>query len=189
MILLSDNPILRFLSQKPVEVKKSLNARTMLDNMLTNMGYYDLSDEEYDYALEALKEGGEIVSKCTKGVVISKGNREAPAFVKTNSIKIGDNVQLLNWKPLGVRGAVIDLHPRGKVTKMYYKTLQVKTQKGVCKERRLEAVELDGHGPDDVILKSGRKLPYILKDSSVVLRFPNLAAPSGKTSHTSMLIN
>jgi len=152
---------------------------------LEQAGYFDLPETCCGQIKEALAQGGEIVSRCTKGVLINKGDREAPASVGPDSVKVGDTVQLLNWKPLGVKGAKIDLFPKGKITKTYFRKCLVKCGDKEGVENRLEAVELDGKGPEDVILKGGQKLPYILKDSTILLRYPDMAQPSGKTDHTS----
>jgi hypothetical protein len=154
---------------------------------LTEHGYFNIQlDEACEQALaQALTQNAEVISDATGGILIRKNGREAPAGVRPDRIKLGDNVQLLNWKPLGVQGATIDLYPRGKVTKTYFRKCMVKSGDKEGIEERLEGVELDGKGPGDAILKDGNKLPYILKDSTIILRYPDMAEPSGETDHIS----
>jgi len=161
--------------------------KDMIQSKLEQAGYFlkDLPEDCGQRLVDAIQEKWEIISKSTKGVLVNKGGREAPASVGPDSIKVGDTVQALNWKPLGVKGAKIDLYPKGKVTKTYFKKCLVKSGDKEGLEDRLEGIELDGKGPEDVTLKSGRKLPYILKDSTILLRYPEMAQPSGETDHVS----
>ena len=159
--------------------------KDVIQDMLEQAGYFDLPEAVGQRIREAVQCNCEIISKCTKGVLVNKGGREAPASVAPDHVKVGDTVQLLNWKPLGVKGAKIDLFPKGKITKTYFRKCLVKCGDKEGVENRLEAVELDGKGPEDVILNGGQKLPYILKDSTILLRYPDMAQPSGKTDHTS----
>lgn len=172
-------------------VKTALDTKTgddIIFDILNNYGYFDieLSPETSVVLTEALDNNAEVISRCTKATMLNKDNREAPASVGPDSIKIGDNVQLLNWKPLGVRGATIDLFPKGKVTKTYFRKCLVKSGDTEGYEDRLEGIELDGKGPEDLVLKSGKKLPYILKDSTIILRYPEMATPDGNTDHHSL---
>lgn len=158
-----------------------------IKRMLTDNGYFNIQlDEAGQQCLsQAILQNAQIISKSTGGILLRKNGREAPAGVGPDKIKIGDSVQLLNWKPMGVRGAKIDLFPKGKVTKTYFRKCLVKSGDREEIEDRLEAVELDGKGPEDVVMKDGNKLPYILKDSTIIMRYPDMAQPSGETDHVS----
>jgi hypothetical protein len=158
-----------------------------IKRMLTDNGYFNLQldDAGHQCLAEAMLQNAQIISKSTGGILIRKEGREAPASVGPDKIKIGDSVQLLNWKPMGVKGATIDLYPKGKVTKTYFRKCLVKSGDKEELEDRLEGIELDGKGPEDIVMKDGNKLPYILKDSTVIMRYPDMAQPSGETDHVS----
>lgn len=159
--------------------------RDSIRDILEEAGYSDIDDITQNKLEEALSGNAVIISKSTKGVLVNKGGREAPAGVGPDKIKIGDSVQLLNWKPMGVQGATIDLFPKGKVTKTYFRKCYVKSCNKEGYEDRLEGIEIDDKGPSDVVLKGGFKVPYILKDSTVILRYPEMATPEGNTNHHS----
>lgn len=161
---------------------------------LQDLGYGDCDDDVVKCVKKALGDGGEIISKQTNKVLIEhEVPDEPPAFVRPDRLEIGDRVQLLNWVPMGVHGAKIDLYPTGNVTKMYIRKCLVSREPmrlgfmpeenvQYDEEDRLIGVELDGKGP--IPMKSkGTPYPYITKDRTVILRFPPLGKPSGNTDH------
>jgi hypothetical protein len=176
-------------------------SRDMMRKALKKRGYSeDLLDNEdfYSNFVRALVEDGEIVSQKTGRVWIERAiPEEAPAFVRPGKLKIGDRIQVLNWVPLGVHGTTVDLFPRGKVSKIYEVKCLVSKEPvpGGCmfrkgapfeEQQRVIGLELDGKGPystkDD---DEETAFPYITKDSTVIIRFPPMAQPTGETSHVS----
>lgn len=182
------NPISALSKNMCMEFELHKDGIEAIKRMLDDSGYFNMHlDNTTNQCIHsALLQGAVIISKSTGGILIRKNSREAPAYVDQGSIKIGDNVQLLNWKPLGVRGATIDLFPKGKVTKTYFRKCLVKSGDVEEYQDRLEGIELDGKGPEDIVFKSGKKLPYILKDSTIILRYPEMATPDGNTDHHSL---
>lgn len=132
---------------------------------------------------KALSDGGEIISRMTKKAWVERVlPEEPPAFILPDKLKVGDNVQVLNWVPMGVHGAKVDLFPRGNVSKMYFQKCVVTKESysldqvpseniDLIEEERLYGLELDGEGI------------YITKDSSIIIRYPAAGTPSGQTSH------
>jgi len=176
-------------------------ARSFARKALIKRGYgEDLLENDSLYAalVKALVEDGEIVTKKTGCAWIERAiPEEAPAFVRPGKLKVGDHVQVLNWVPLGVHGTTIDLYPRGKVSKIYeVKCLvskdpvprgkMLRKDSPFEQQVRVLGIELDGKGPystkDD---GEETAFPYITKDSTVIVRFPPMAEPSGETSHIS----
>jgi hypothetical protein len=149
---------------------------------------------------KAIIEDGELITKKTGKAWIERViPEEPPAFVRPGKLKVGDRVQLLNWVPLGVHGAKIDLFPRGKVSKVYeVKCLVTKgpSQPGFMlgekpefdEETRVLGVELDGKGPYSQKESTGIPYPFVTKDSSIIMRFPPMAEPSGETDNQSPLM-
>lgn len=176
-------------------------ARSFARKALMKRGYgEDLLEngDLYSALVKALVDDGEIVSQKTGCAWIERAvPEEAPAFVRPGKLKVGDRVQVLNWVPLGVHGTTIDLYPRGTVSKIYeVKCLVSKDpvppgrmiRKGTPFEEqvRVLGVELDGKGPYSVKGEADEAaFPYITKDSTVIVRFPPMAEPSGETSHIS----
>lgn len=146
---------------------------------------------------KALLSGGRIVSDRTNKLSVDKEVPDVPpAYVPPGKLSVGDTVQLLNWKPLGVRGAKVDLYPKGKVTKMYCQKCLV-TEKcidkirmpgsddGIQTEDRIQALVLDKRGPFSE-KEEDNPYPYIVKDDTVIIRFPMGGEPSGRTEQHSM---
>lgn len=188
---------------KPVEEKKDeAPAPSKAAEELKKCGYdaSSFSKEEMDALEKAIADGGQIISKYT-GQLMKGDPIPMEAFAKVDEIKIGDRVQLLNWKPLGVCGAKIDLFPQGKVTKIFKSKCQMmepvekayilprRPAKAEGAAERIVGVLLNGRGPvspaDVQSAKGETHRPYILKDSSVVIRFPAMAQPSGEVKQSS----
>lgn len=153
-----------------------------------------LNDEAFKKCFSsALGRKGSIVSKRTGKVWLERAVPEEPPAFLPDKLQLGDKVQVLNWVPMGVHGATIDLYPKGKVTKIYsVKCLVSKEPMELgtmpdenvehCEEERVIGLELDGKGPH--VSKEGKKhCPYVIKDSSVIVRFPPAGSPSGETQH------
>lgn len=171
--------------------RKALSKRGYGEDLLENEGFYS-------QFIRAMVEDGEIVTQKTGRVWIERSiPEEAPAFVRPGKLKVGDRVQVLNWVPLGVHGTTIDLFPKGTVSKVYeVKCLVSKEPRPLGKmvqkdtpfeeQVRVLGVEIDGKGPYSTKEEDdGMPFPYITKDSSVIVRFPPMAEPSGETSHVS----
>lgn len=173
-------------------------SRALMEKLLTKSGYPKELIENEDFAqafAKALVEGGEIVSKKTGRSWIERSiPEEPPAFVRPDRLKVGNKVQMLNWIPMGVHGATIDLFPRGLVTKMYVAKCLVTKEPLLpgCmpgegaefeEQERLLGLELDGKGPYPLKDGDGVPAPFITKDSSIIMRFPEMAQPSGRTEH------
>jgi hypothetical protein len=172
-----------------------------MERALAGCGYEKdlLSDERFRSTLaKALLEKGEIVSQRTKKLWVERElPEEPPASIFPDKLKLGDRAQVLNWVPMGVHGAKIDLFPRGKVSKIYkVKCLVTKepipfgeipgADAEFSEEERVIGLELDGKGPYTLNKESSRATyPYIIKDSSIIIRFPAMADPSGQTDHVS----
>jgi hypothetical protein len=170
-----------------------------LERALEKCGYSKdlLGDEKFSSILsKAFAEKAEVITHRTGKMWIERAiPEEPPAFVRPDSVKVGDQVQVLNWVPLGVHGAKIDLFPKGKVSKIYKAKCLVTKEPipfGVIpgddaefiEEERVLGLELDGKGP--YVQKSGSSpFPYITKDSTLIVRFPVMATPSGQTEHNS----
>lgn len=168
-----------------------------LDRALSEGGYdkESLGGDALKCLEKALKEQGEVVTVRTNKVWVERAvPEEPPAFVRPKKLTVGDRVQLLNWVPMGVHGAKVNLFPVGKVTKMYtVKALVsaepmrwgVMPQKDIkfAEEERLLGVELDGRGPYTAKSKDGEPFPYVTKDSTLIIRFPPMASPGGGTNH------
>ena len=187
----------QFFSAKDLKEK----ARSFARKALSKRGYPEELLENGDFYanfVRALVEDGDIVTQKTGRAWIERAiPEEAPAFVRPGKLKIGDRVQVLNWIPLGVHGTTVDLFPKGSVSKIYeVKCLVSKEphplgrmiQKGTPFEEQVRVIglELDGKGPYSV--KGDEEdfaFPYITKDSTVIVRFPPMADPSGETSHIS----
>jgi hypothetical protein len=175
-----------------------------LERALEKCGYSKdlLEDVGFKGAVaKALARKGEIISQRTGRMWVERSiPEEPPAFVRPSSLKIGDRVQVLNWVPMGVHGAKIDLFPEGKVSKMYKMKCLVTKEPipfGVIpgddseflEEERVIGLELDGKGPYP--LKEGVKgtpSPFITKDSTLIVRFPPMTEPSGQSNHNSPMI-
>lgn len=192
----SSEPRRRTFSAKELKEK----ARSFVRKALRKRGYSESlldNDRVYSALVKALVEDGEIVSEKTGRIWMERAiPEEAPAFVRPGKLKVGDRVQVLNWVPLGVHGAVVDLFPKGKVSKIYeVKCLVSKDPMPMGKmvrkdtpfeeQRRVLGMEIDGKGPFSTKEKEDTPFPYVTKDSSVIVRFPPMAEPSGETSHTS----
>jgi hypothetical protein len=173
-------------------------AREFMKRALVKYGYPEelLENEGFCAAFaKALVKNGEIVTQRTGRAWIERAiPEEAPAFVRPGKLKIGDKVQVLNWVPLGVHGTTVDLFPHGGVSKIYtVKCLVTKDPIGIgcmptrdadfMEEERVIGLELDGRGPYTKKSQEGSPYPYVTKDSTVIVRFPPYAEPSGETSH------
>jgi hypothetical protein len=178
-------------------------ALTSLEQALVKCGYAkDMArDEKFSsILLKALADKGEVVSEKTGKLWVEREiPEEPPAFVRPDRLKLGDKVQVLNWVPMGVQGAKIDLFPQGKVSKIYkVKCLVTKEalpfgviprkDAGFVEEERILGLELDGKGPY-VNKDSDTPIPFITKDSSMIIRFPVMADPSGNTEHVSPMVS
>jgi len=178
-------------------------SRAMMEKALIKRGYPKelLEDDNFRNAFaKALVGGGELVSKKTGKAWIDRSiPEEPPAFVRPDKIKLGDRVQVLNWIPMGVHGATIDLFPKGSVTKIYQvKCLVTKEPFSLTslpdkshdymEEDRIMGLELDGKGPYPLKDLAQTPLPYILKDSSVIMRFPPMGTPAGQTEHVDPMV-
>lgn len=170
----------------------------ILKSDLKKRGYDpdEFEEEVREVLRSGVARGGKIVTKKTGKVQMDRGiPEEPPGFVRPDSLKIGDTVQAINWYPLGTRGAVIDLYPEGKVTKMYFTKCLVTKEacplgfipedEDLVEEDRLIGLELDGKGPFALKAKGMRSTPFVIKDSSIILRFPTMAAPDGQSRHVS----
>jgi len=176
-------------------------ARSFAKKALRKRGYgEDLLENEsfYSELVRDLVEDGEIVSQKTGRVWVERSiPEEPPAFVRPGKLKVGDRVHVLNWVPLGVHGTTIDLYPKGTVSKIYeVKCLVSKEPRPLGRmvrkdtpfeeQTRILGLEIDGHGPySEKGEDEDGAFPYITKDSSVIVRFPPMAEPSGETSHVS----
>ena len=170
--------------------RKALSKRGYGEDLLEN-------DDFYSNFIRALVEDGEIVTEKTGKIWIERSiPEEPPAFIRPGKLKVGDRVQVLNWVPLGVHGTTVDLFPKGTVSKIYeVKCLVSKEPKPlgrmVQKETPFEeqvrvlGVEIDGKGPYSEKDEDGTAFPYITKDSSMIVRFPPMAEPSGESTHLS----
>jgi hypothetical protein len=179
-------------------------ALASLEQALVKCGYAkDMArDEKFSSILaKAMAEKGEVVSERTGKLWVEREiPEEPPAFVRPDRLKLGDRVQVLNWVPMGVHGAKIDLFPQGKVSKIYkVKCLVTKEalpfgviprkDAGFVEEERILGLEIDGKGPHTVNKDSDTPFPYVTKDSSVIIRFPVMASPSGNTEHVSPMVS
>ena len=179
-------------------------ALASLEMALEKCGYAKAMarDEKFSSILaKAMAEKGEVVSERTGKLWVEREiPEEPPAFVRPDRLKIGDRVQVLNWVPMGVQGAKIDLFPQGKVSKIYkVKCLVTKEalpfgviprkEAGFVEEERVLGLEIDGKGPHTVNKDSDTPFPYVTKDSSVIIRFPVMAEPNGNTSHVSPMVS
>ena len=167
---------------------------------LKEHGYENLSDTDMVHVRKALKDGAEVVTNKTGKLWIEREvPEEPPAFLCPKKLELGNKVQLLNWVPMGVHGATIDLYPQGAVTKMYMTKCLVSKKampwgvipKGKAEfdeEERLMGVELDGKGP--YVKKDNTTLPYpfVTKDSTLIMRFPTMGKPSGETHHVEPMV-
>ena len=167
---------------------------------LKEHGYGDLTDDQLGCVRKALKGGAEIVTNKTGKLWIEREvPEEPPAFLCPKKLELGNKVQLLNWQPMGVHGATIDLFPQGSVTKMYMTKCLVSKNKmpyGVLpkgkgefnEEERLMGVELDGKGPYAMKASDMMPYPYVTKDSTLIMRFPTMGTPSGETQHVEPMV-
>jgi len=177
-------------------------ARQIMAAALEKAGYPVelLESEKFRKALaRALAKDGEIISRKTNKLWVEREvPEEPPAFVRPRTLRVGDRVQVLNWVPLGVHGAVVDIFPQGKVTKCYTckclvtkngypHGVMVRKSEPFSEEERVLALELDGKGPYPVKDKE-TPYPYIVKDSSIIIRFPEMATPGGETEHVSPMV-
>jgi len=154
------------------------------EQLLVN-GYGDSGDIRQAVA-EALQAGAEVVSKKTGCVWLSHGLPHVPpAYIRPGKLRVGDRAIVLNWVPLGVHGATIDLSPKvGKVAKLL--VVKCKIAGGpvpydrwpmempqVFDEKRVYALGLEG---DQGVT------PICLKDYSLVMRLDGPSAlPSGES--------
>lgn len=197
-------------SENTQMVEKSVGpddaARATFGNAIEVLKKNGYSHANYDEKMlshieKAVKDKGELVSRYTGRPWIDKSgySQEAPADVFPKKLKIGDRAQVLNWQPLGVHRAVVDLFPAsGTVTKIY--TVKAMIAKDPAKmekedssgkggaftvEERVLGVELDGHGPGGVAKGGGDTIPmpFITKESSIIFRMPVLGDPAGNTEH------
>jgi len=172
-------------------------SRALMEKALADRGYPKelLEDDNFRASLaKALAQDGQIVSRKTGKAWIERAiPEEPPAFVRPGKLKIGDKVQLLNWTPMGVHGTTVDLFPRGNVTKLYtVKCLVTKEPlmygcmapdaSEFDEEDRILGLEIDGRGPYP-LKDGGKPVPFVTKDSSIIMRFPYMASPGGQTDH------
>jgi len=170
-------------------------ATKAFQKMLTKRGYSLslLKNEKAKKTLmKALADGGKLISSCTGKLWIDRPIPEIPpAFVDSGMLKVGDFVQLVKW--YSVDPDLSDECPMGRVTKIYPMKCVVTKERSsalrmvektdmMCTEDRVQGLELDGRGP------FGEKttetpFPYLVKDDTLIIRFPEYATPSGETVH------
>jgi hypothetical protein len=188
------------LAPSPAPAESQDKESDLMEGALTKYGYAkDLLGEAgfREAFTKALSRKGEIISSRTGKLWVERAiPEEPPASIFPDKLKLGDRVQVLNWVPMGVHGAKIDLFPEGKVSKIYKVKCLVTKEPipfGVIpgddaefsEEERVIGLELDGKGPYVEKGGKGTPFPYVTKDSTVIMRFPPMADPSGNTDHTS----
>ena len=174
-------------------------SRRALAERLTKCGYSAAILEDPAFLTKFAKgvgANGEIVSRKSGVVCIDRTIPEEPPVEVTKNMSIGEDIQLFNWvPPTSVSVDEKRLFPRGKITKLYVRHCLVSKEPypldrmprpgmEFVEAERLEAVELDGRGPYPI--KEGDDsvpVPFVVKDGTVIMRFPPLAPPSGQTRH------
>jgi len=151
------------------------------------LGGYGVTEDLQRPLATALRDGGaEVVSKRTGCVWINHGLPEVPpCFIGPDKLRVGDRVHVLNWVPLGVHGATLDLGPRsGRVNKIAVVKCRVSSgplafdrwpteEPQTLEEKRVYALGLEDQNG---------VYPVLLKDYSFVMRLDGPAAlPTGES--------
>jgi len=145
----------------------------------------------------AVLKGGRIISHKTRKLWVDREVPDMPpAFVHPGKLSLGDHIQIMNWHPSSTHKGKLDLYPSGKVTKVYNQKCLVtgsgidklrmpEKSDSICEEDRIQALELDCRGPYSE-KEEKQPFPYVVKDDTIIIRFPVSGSPSGETEHHSL---
>lgn len=151
------------------------------------LGGYAVTDDLQRLLATSLRNGSaDVVSKRTGCVWMNHGLPEIPpGYIRPGKLRVGDRVQVVNWVPLGVHGAMLDLGPRnGKVNKIVMIKCRISCgpmafdrwpseEPATLEEKRVYALGLEDQNGT---------YPVLLKDYSFVMRLDGPAAlPTGES--------
>jgi len=175
-------------------------SKDMVEKILKGAGWDKLpiSDKAREVIEDMIAKGAKPVTEFTGKIMIERGfPEEAPAFVRPNTLNVGDRIVPLDWRWIGGHGATIDLPnvPEAKrIKKMYTGPAKVSKDsypygrypKDISKVETITEDRLWGLEAEDRLGKQNgddtMSLPITTRDTTLVLRVPAMASPEGEVN-------
>lgn len=175
-------------------------SKDMVEKVLKDAGWDKLpiSDKARESIEDMISKGAKPATEFTGKIMIERGfPEEPPAFVRPNTLNVGDRVVPLDWRWIGGHGATIDLPnvPEAKrIKKLYTGPAKVSKNsypygrypKDLSKVETVTEDRLWGFETEDRLGKQGdddtMSLPVTTRDTTLVLRVPAMASPEGEVN-------